>query len=222
MGKACLQISASPHFWRNGHVFDVLYEVALCMLVGMRSRRRSNTKAESSALVPVEHIAQFILVLRGQRVLLDSELAHLYGVTTKRFNEQVKRNLARFPTDFMFQLTTDEVGALRSQFATLKTGRGQHRKYRPYAFTEHGAIMAAMILNSPRAVEMSVYVVRAFLRLRDLLASNRLLAEKFAELERKVASHDQAIVGLLKTIRELLQTPAPKKRPIGFTANFDE
>jgi hypothetical protein len=91
------------------------------MLAGMPSRRRSNIKAESSALMPVEHIAQFILVLRGQRVLLDSELAHLYGVTTKRFNEQVRRNLARFPTDFMFQLTNDEVGAIRSQFATLET-----------------------------------------------------------------------------------------------------
>jgi phage regulator Rha-like protein len=188
----------------------------------MRSRRQSNAKGKLSALVSVEHIAQFILILRGQRVLLDSELADLYGVTTKRFNEQVKRNLVRFPADFMFQLNADEAAALRSQFATLKTGRGQHRKYRPYAFTEHGAIMAAMILNSPRAVEMSVYVVRAFVQLRDLLASNRLLAEKFAELERKVSSHDQAIVGILKTIRELMHPPVPKRRPIGFTANFDE
>jgi hypothetical protein len=103
---------------------------------------------------------QSILVLRGHRVLLDSELADLHGVATKRFNEQVKRNLARFPADFMFQLSTDESVALRSQFATLKPGRGQHRKYRPYAFTEHGAIMAATILNSPRAVEMSVCIRR--------------------------------------------------------------
>lgn len=188
----------------------------------MRSRRQSNAKAKPNALVPVENIVQSILVLRGHRVLLDSELADLYGVATKRFNEQVKRNLARFPADFMFQLSTDESVALRSQFATLKPGRGQHRKYRPYAFTEHGAIMAATILNSPRAVEMSVYVVRAFVQLRDLLASNRLLAEKFAELERKVSSHDQTIVGILKAIRELMHPPLPKRRPIGFTANFDE
>jgi hypothetical protein len=109
----------------------------------MRSRRQSNAKDKRNALVPVENIVQSILVLRGQRVLLDSELADLYGVATKRFNKQVKRNLARFPADFMFQLSTDEAAALRSQFATLKPGRGQHRKYRPYAFTEHGAIMAA-------------------------------------------------------------------------------
>jgi hypothetical protein len=188
----------------------------------MRSRRQSNAKTTPDVLVPVEHITQSILVLRGQRVLLDSELAELYGVATKRFNEQVKRNLSRFPADFMFQLNAEEAVALRSQIATLKVGRGQHRKYRPYAFTEHGAIMAATILNSPRAVEMSVYVVRAFVQLRDLLASNRLLAEKFAELERKVSSHDQAIVGILKAIRELMHPALPKKRPIGFTANFDQ
>jgi hypothetical protein len=145
--------------------------------------------------------------------MLDSELAVLYGVTTKRFNEQVKRNLARFPTDFMFRLEANEASTLRSQFATLKPGRGQHRKYLPYAFTEHGAIMAATILNSPLAAEMNVHVVRAFVQLRDLLASNHQLAEKFAELERKVSSHDQAIVGILKTIRELMNQPAPKKRP---------
>jgi hypothetical protein len=179
-------------------------------------------KANQATLIPVEHIAQSILILRGRRVLLDSELAVLYDVTTKRFNEQVKRNLTRFPADFMFQLSADEANALRSQFATLKPGRGRHRKYLPYAFTEHGAIMAATILNSSRAVEMSVHVVRAFVQLRDLLASNRQLAEKFAELERKVSSHDQVIVGILKAIRELMHPPLPKKRPIGFAANLDE
>lgn len=175
-----------------------------------------------ASLFSVEHIAQSILILRGQRVLLDSELALLYGVTTKRFNEQVKRNLGRFPADFMFRLNTDEATALRSQFATLKPGRGQHRKYLPYAFTEHGTIMAATILNSSRAIEMSVYVVRAFVRLRGLLASNEQLADKFAELERKVSSHDQAIVGILKSIRELMSPAVPKQRPIGFTANLDQ
>lgn len=179
-------------------------------------------KRKPVALVPVEHIAQSILILRGQRVLLDSELAVVYGVPTKRFNEAVKRNLARFPADFMFQLSTDEARALRSQFATLKTGRGQHRKYLPYAFTEHGAIMAATILNSPRAVEMSVHVVRAFVQLRDLLASNRQLAMKLAQLERKVTTHDQIIVEISKAIREFMHPPLPKKRPIGFMANLDE
>ncbi len=105
-------------------------------------------------MIPIEPIAQSIVLIRGQKVLLDSDLAMLYDVPTKRFNEQVRRNLERFPRDFMFQLSDEEWAALRSQFATLKTGRGQHRKYFPYAFTEHGAIMAATILNSPRATEV--------------------------------------------------------------------
>ena len=126
-------------------------------------------------------------------MLLDTELAALYGVTTKRFNEQVRRNAKRFPDDFMFQLTAEEISSLRSQIATLKLGRGQHRKYLPYVFTEHGAIMAATILNSARAVEMSVYVVRAFAQLRELLASNKELARRFAQLEtrldKRLAAH---------------------------------
>lgn len=179
---------------------------------------------DQTMLVPVESIAQSILLLRGQKVILDADLAALYGVTTKRFNEQVRRNLERFPGDFMFQLTQAEWDALRSQFATLKTGRGQHRKYLPYAFTEHGAIMAATILNSPRATEVSVYVVRAFVQLRDLLAGNKELAAKLAELEsrieRKLDSHDQAIAGLIDAIRELMRPPEPsKKRPIGFVTD---
>jgi hypothetical protein len=116
-------------------------------------RSQSVTGSQRTAPAPVEHIAQSILVMRDQRVLLDTELAVLYGVTTKRFNEQVRRNRERFPEDFMFQLTPEELTSLRSQFATLKGGRGRHRKYLPYAFTEHGAIMAATILNSPRAAE---------------------------------------------------------------------
>jgi len=182
--------------------------------------------SRSAALVPVEHITQSILILRGQRVLLDAELAALYGVSTKRFNEQVRRNRERFPADFMFQLTDEEHAALRSQFATLNAGRGQHRKYLPYAFTEHGAIMAATILNSPRAVEMSVYVVRAFVKLRELLASNKELARRLneleARLERKLVTHDQAITAILSAIRQLMHPPAPKRRPIGFTADLGE
>src|SRR5438128_4410734 len=125
--------------------------------------------------VPIERIESRILLVRGHKVLLDADLAALYGVSTKRFNEQVRRNAARFPEDFMFRLSAEEWDSLRSQFATLKTGRGQHRKYLPLAFTEHGAIMAATILNSPRATEVSVYVVRAFVRLRELLASTKEL-----------------------------------------------
>jgi len=152
------------------------------------------SKKNKTALVAIEAIASRIVVLRGERVMLDSDLAALYGVTIKRLNEQVKRNLARFPSDFTFQLTREEWGFLRSQFATLEAGRGQHRKYLPYAFTEHGAIMAAMVLNSPHATEVSVYVVRAFVELRDTLLTHKELAKRLDELEsrleKKLATHD--------------------------------
>ena len=185
------------------------------------------TASNRNTLIPAERIAQAIFVIRGQKVIIDADMGELYEVTTKRFNEQVRRNLERFPQDFMFQLTQQEWDALRSQFATLKTGRGQHRKYLPYAFTEHGAIMAATILNSPRATEVSVYVVRAFVRLREVLASNKELALKFSELEsrigRKLDSHDQAIAGILNAIRELMRPPEPpKKRPIGFVTSEEK
>lgn len=169
----------------------------------------------------IEHIAQSIVVVRDRKVLLDSNLAALYGVTPKRLNEQVLRNVERFPEDFRFQLTDQEATVLRSQIATLKAGRGHHRKYRPYAFTEHGAIMAASVLNTPQAVEMSVYVVRAFVRLRELLASNAEMARRLDELEarltQKLDSHDQAITGILNMLRSLMNTPP--SRAIGFTAN---
>jgi hypothetical protein len=176
--------------------------------------------------VAPEQIARAILVLRGHRVLLDAELAALYGVTTKRLNEQVKRNAARFPADFIFRLTPTETVALnRSQNAT---GSQKHRdpRFAPYAFTEHGAIMAATILSSPRAVEMSVYVVRAFVQLREMLASNRELARRFAQLEtrldKKLTIHDEAIAAILSAIRQLMHPPVPKRRPIGFTADLRE
>jgi ORF6N domain len=179
-------------------------------------------QAKRSALLPVHDITRAILVLRGQRVLLDAELATLYGVTTKRLNEQVKRNAARFPEDFMFRLTRTETEALnRSQIAT---GSQKHRdpRFPPYVFTEHGAIMAATILSSPRAIEMSVYVVRAFVHLRELLASNTALARKLNELEGKLKNHDEAITAILSAIRELMNPPAPKRRGIGFTADLEK
>lgn len=165
--------------------------------------------SESSAPQPVE-IVDRILTLRGERVLLDSDLAALYGVTAKRLNEQVKRNRRRFPADFLFQLTDAETRSLRSQSATLEPGRGKHRKYRPWAFTEHGAIMAATVLNSARAVEMTVYVVRAFVRLRHAVASHAELARELDALKRSVATLDadtqrqydqvyEAILGLMAT-----------------------
>jgi hypothetical protein len=184
--------------------------------------------ASVKAPVPTEDITRAILVLRGHRVLLDTELAALYGVTTKRFNEQVRRNAKRFPADFMFQLTAQEAAALRSQIATSNAppqGRGG-RRYLPYAFTEHGAIMAATILNSPRAVEMSIYVVRAFVQLRELISSNKDLARRLdqleARIEKKLVTHDDAIAAMLSAIRQLMHPPVPKRRPIGFTADLTE
>lgn len=177
------------------------------------------TTRKNTTLVPVERITHSILILRGQRVLLDSELAALYGVTTARLNQQVRRNLERFPADFMFQLSADEHAALMLQTATSKPGRGGRRKL-PLAFTEHGAIQAANVLSSPRAILMGIHVVRAFVKLRELLASNKELAKRLDELEasiaRKLATHDEAITGILKTLRELMNPPEPKRRPIGF------
>jgi hypothetical protein len=175
-----------------------------------------NTSA-STSLMSIAEIAERIHVLRGSRVVLDADLAAFYGSTTSRFNEQVRRNLKRFPADFMFQLEKDEFDSLRSQIATLKTGRGEHRKYLPLAFTEHGAIMAATLLNTTRATELSVHVVRAFVELRGIVASNKEVAAKVHQLERKVASHDRSIAELAETMGELLAPPpATPKRPIGF------
>lgn len=168
----------------------------------------------------VEGIIQTIAVLRGHRVLLDTELAALYGVSTKALNQAVKRNAARFPKDFIFRLTAEETESLsRSQ---IVTGSQKHRnpRFPPFAFTEHGAIMAATVLNSRRAVEMSVYVVRAFVQLRGLLASNTALARKLSELEAKLNTHDKAIVSILSAIRELMNAPPSRTRGIGFTAKL--
>ena len=170
------------------------------------------TKSSKVLAFPVE---SRILVLRGQRVILDRDLAELYGVPAKRLNEQVKRNRERFPADFVFQLSAREQEALRSQDATSKTGRGG-RRYPPYAFTEHGAIMAATVLNSEQAVEMSVFVVRAFVRLREMLATNRKLAAKMDELERRLDTHDATIQELIEAIRELMAPQPAKGRKIGY------
>jgi hypothetical protein len=155
--------------------------------------------------------------------VLDTDLAELYGTSTGRFNQQVSRNRDRFPSDFMFRLTNQEVDRLRSQIAisigeTKETGRGG-RRYLPHAFTEHGAIMAATILNTPQATQVSVFVVRAFVRLREMITANKELSKKLDELERRVSHHDEAITNIVKAIRELAVPPEPKpKRRIGFTS----
>lgn len=168
-------------------------------------------------LVAIERIEERIFLIRGHKVMLDADLAELYGASTGRFNEQVRRNLARFPKDFMFHLTNHEVAILRSQFAISSSRPWGGRRYRPYAFTEHGAIMAATILNTPQATELSVYVVRAFVRMREVLATHKELAHKLAALEQRIDSHDETIVEILAAIRQLMAPPEPKKkRPIGF------
>jgi hypothetical protein len=173
-------------------------------------------KATRAVSAPVEHITRSILILRGQRVILDSDLAAIYGVSTGRFNEAVKRNIERFPEDFMLRLSASEYAALISQIATSKPGHGGRRKL-PWAFTEHGAIQAANVLNSPRAIAMGVYVVRAFVQLRELLNSNKELARRLdqleARIEKKLATHDEAIAAIM-------HPPAQKGRGIGFTAKL--
>lgn len=156
-----------------------------------------------------------ILTIRGQKVLLDTDIAELYGVSVKRLNQQVKRNLDRFPRDFAFRLNHQEFTSLRSQFVTSKEGRGG-RRYLPLVFTEHGAIMAATVLNSKRAIAMSVFVVRAFVRLREILAGNQELADKIAELERRVDSHDEAIQQIIAAIKKLMQPTGAAPKQIGF------
>ena len=170
------------------------------------------------AAIPAERIERSILVLRGHKVLLDADLAKLYGVETKVLLQALKRNPDRFPKDFMFQLTDQEFRDLRSQFVTSSWGG---RRYAPYVFTEQGVAMLSSVLNSPRAIAVNIEIMRAFVRLREMIASNKELARRLDELEakieRKLCAHDQAIAGILDAIRALMHSPEPtKKRRIGF------
>ena len=176
-----------------------------------------------------------ILTVRGQKIVLDAELAAVYGVTTKRLNEQLRRNRNRFPEDFAFQLTAEEYASLKSQFAilkeasenrvtirsqiaTLKPGRGRHRKYRPWAFTEHGALQVANILRSDRAIAMSVYVIRAFIELREKVAANAAILKRLAEIDKTLLLHDSALRDIYQKLLPLLSPPPePPRRQIGFS-----
>jgi hypothetical protein len=170
--------------------------------------------ARRKGLVLVEGIEARILLMRGHKVMLDTDLAELYGTTTKALNQAVKRNAARFPPEFMFRLSNEEKEEVVTNCDHLK--RLKFSPVLPNAFTEHGALMVASVLNTPRAVEVSVYVVRAFVKLREVVAAHKELAQKLAELERKVGSHDQAIRSLVEAIRQLMAPPAEPKRRIGF------
>jgi hypothetical protein len=168
-------------------------------------------------LVPVEQVERLIHLARGEKVLLDADLAMLYGVETKVLNRAVKRNLGRFPPDFMFQLTAEEAANLRCQIGTSSSGYGG-RRYLPYAFTEQGVAMLSSVLRSERAVQVNVAIMRAFVSLRRMLAGNEALARKLAVLERRLEGHDQAIKSLFDAIRELMAPPAKPPREIGFHA----
>jgi hypothetical protein len=171
-----------------------------------------------SEVLSTDNILPLIQTIREQRVILAADLAKLYGVQTKQLNQQIKRNRQRFPSDFVFQLTArevDELKALRSQFVTLK--QGQHQKYLSYAFTEHGAIMAANVLNSRQAVAMSVYIVRAFVQQREVLAANDAILKRFAEIDKTLLLHDKALRDIYQKLLPLLQPPPEEPKPrIGF------
>lgn len=167
--------------------------------------------------LPIAEIERGILLVRGQKVLLDLDLAVLYGVETRVLNQAVRRNAERFPSDFMFRLSAKELEQWRSHLVMSNPAAKMGLRRPPLAFTEHGALMAATVLNSPSAVHMSLYVVRAFVRLRQFLATHKELARRLEEHERKLVSHDQAISSLVNTMRNLMHTPeSSKRRPIGF------
>ena len=167
-----------------------------------------------------QRIATTIYVVRGQRVMLDEDLAVVYSVTTKRLNEQLRRNAGRFPGDFVFELTSEEVANLRSQFATSRSWGG--RRYLPYAFTEHGAIMMATVLNTPAAAAASVYVVRAFVRLREMAITQTRLAQELEKLRGRVDVHDASINAVMEVIGNLLGRPEKNRKRIGFKLEENE
>ena len=181
--------------------------------------------SNKTEIIPVRDITPLIHPIRDRRVILDSDLAKVYGVETRSLNQAVRRNQDRFPAKFLFQLTPDEASEalrLRSQTVILKAGRGRHPKYLPLAFTEHGALMAATVLNSPRAVAMSVYIIRAFVTMREDLAANAAILRRLAEIDKTLLLHDSALREILQKLRPLLEPPPPAPRPeIGFHVKED-
>jgi hypothetical protein len=169
-----------------------------------------------SSAVPIVLIERHIYFIRSQKVMLDTDLAELYRVPTKRLNEQVKRNRSRFPADFMFQLKPEEAECLRSQIATSNIARGGRRTL-PYVFTEQGVAMLSSVLNSERAVQVNIAIMRAFVKLREIIATHKELAQKIAELERRFQKHDSQIEAVFDAIRQLIEPkPVPPRRRIGF------
>jgi len=177
----------------------------------------------SKDLISDNRILRTIMMIRGEKVILDSDLAELYGVETRRLNEQVRRNIHKFPEDFMFQLTRVEFNILKSQIATSSSGWGGRRKP-PLVFTEHGALQAANVLNSEQANKMSIFIVRAFVRLREMALKNERLSRKVDQLEKRVSDHDGILIELVREIRRLIDAPKPKgkQKAIGFIVSEKE
>jgi len=179
-------------------------------------RRDETQSAMQQAVIPTDRIDHSIVLIRGLKVILDTDLAELYGVSTKAFNQAIKRNKARFPSDFMFRLTQEEKIEVVTNCDHLR--RLKFSPVLPTAFTEHGAIMAATVLNSDRAMNVSVYVVRAFVKLREMLSTQKEFAHKLKELEKKFAAHDEKFAVVFEAIRELMRpATVPPKRRIGFS-----
>ena len=176
----------------------------------------------TAPILPVEEISPLIKTIRNQRVILDSDLALIYGVETKMLNRAIKRNADRFPAEFVFVLEPNEIAALRCQFGTLKPGRGQHRKYPTFAFTEYGALMACSVLNTPRAVAMSIYIIRAFVKMREEHAANAAILKRLAEIDKTLLIHDAGLRDIYQKLRPLLAPPPEQLKPeIGFHVKED-
>ncbi len=173
-----------------------------------------------SAIIPIDTIQQKIYLIRGQKVMLDRDLAELYYVETRALNQAVRRNINRFPDDFMFQLSQEEIENWKSQIVISNKERMGLRK-RPYAFTEHGVIMLANVLNSPRAAQASIQVVRAFIKLREIFSTHKALASKLHQLERKIEKNDKEINVIFQAIRALMSPPEKKQRKIGFKRDIE-
>ncbi len=192
-----------------------MIEITICDLKMKTAKNTTLLRMPKRRRAPAFAVESRILFLRGQRVILDADIAELYGVSIRVLNQQIKRNRDRFPWDFVFQLTPTEHRILRSQIVISRSTHGG-RRYPPNAFTEHGAIMAATVLNSERAVHMSVFVVRAFVHVRELLATDRRLAEKISELENRLGTHDSAIRSLFSVIKNLMAPGKMRRARIGF------
>jgi hypothetical protein len=185
------------------------------------AERRSKTDSGLLELMATPTIEKRIFVIRKRQVMLDEDLADLYGVETKRLVQQVKRNLKRFPEDFMFQLTKSEGEALRSQFATSNDGRGG-RRYAPYVFTEQGVAMLSGVLRSDRAIAVNIEIMRVFVELRRVASSYAAIEKRLEEVERELGGHDEQLNQIFKTLRQLISPPARPKRPVGFRVPEDE